>query len=374
MTLSLPTGAGPRRGTRTRTPVLLFGARGMLAGELVRLLEAHPGLELAAAVSRDADARPHHHLPGGLGLCAQDAALDRLVELVDAGERPAVVLALPHGESVALWLLLRERLGDAAERLVVVDLAADFRLRDPSLWRAAYGTPHPAPDELAGFAYGLPELFRDELAGARRIAAPGCFATAMQLAAVPAARAGILDAARPWVLHGVTGSSGSGNEPRPTTHHPHRHDNLWAYAAGGHRHEAELAQALTRGHGTTGTGKAPELHLVACSGPFARGIHLSAALPLARAVTPAEAHAVFAEAYRDEPFVEVLEEAAPELRLVVGSNRAQVAARPRGGVLHVLVALDNLIKGGAGQALQALNVALGLPEPTGLPRAGLGVS
>ncbi len=216
----------------------------MLAGEFLRLLELHPGLELAAATSREPGTELHRHLANGL--CASDPAVaeSALVERLARGERAALVLALPHGESARVWLALKAKLGATADALYVLDLSADFRLRDPALYRATYGHAHPAPDELARFVYGLPELAREPLRGAHRVAAPGCFATALQLAVLPAAEARVLDSARPWVLNGITGSSGSGNEPKPGTHHPHRHGNLWAYSVGGHRHEAELQQAL----------------------------------------------------------------------------------------------------------------------------------
>jgi N-acetyl-gamma-glutamyl-phosphate reductase len=190
----------------------------------------------------------------------------------------------------------------------------------------------------------------------------------MQLAVVPAARAGALDRARPWILFGVTGSSGSGNAPKLGTHHPFRDGNLWVYSLGGHRHEAELAQALAP------SGPIPTIQFNAASGPFVRGIHMSAWLPLARGLDASAARAIYADAYANEPFVEVLAEGVPDLRRVVGSNRASLAVSVRGGVLTVLLTLDNLVKGGAGQGLQCLNRMLGFPESWGLPRAGLGVS
>ena len=150
-------------------------------------------------------------------------------------ERAAVVLALPHGESPALWKRLRSELGRAAERVVLVDLAADYRLRDERLYASAYGAAHADFAEVPHFAYGLPEYRRAALRKATRCAAPGCFATAIQLATLPAAYAGVLDSDRPWILHGITGSSGSGNAPKPGTHHPHRHGNLWAYSLDGPR-------------------------------------------------------------------------------------------------------------------------------------------
>jgi len=355
-------------------PVFLFGARGMLAGEFLRLLELHPGLELRAAVSREPGGESHRHLAATARLELVDAPQGEraLEETLAAGTPAAVVLALPHGESARTWLALKSRLGADADRLHVLDLAADFRLRDPERYRRTYGHEHPAPDELARFVYGLPEERRAELHGAQKVAAPGCFATALQLAVLPAASAGLLDGTRAWILNGITGSSGSGNEPKPATHHPHRHGNVWAYSVGGHRHEAELEQALEL-QGFDGA-LLPPLAFVAHSGPFARGIHLTASLPLAARIDADEARAVYAARYRDEPFVQVLEEGTPDLRSVAGSNRVSLATAVRGETLHVLLTLDNLVKGGAGQGLQCLNLMLGFPETSGLPRCGLGVS
>lgn len=338
-------------------PVFVAGARGLLAGEFLRLLAAHPGLALAGASSRGGEgalAEAHPQLAGAVTLCPDAPLLQheqlapRLAEALRSGPA-ALLLAMNHGETAPLWEGLLARLGDAADRLTVVDLSADFRLA-------------PTGD---GWRYGLPEL-HPVPAGARRIAAAGCFATAMQLAIVPAARAGLLDPSRPMVAHGVTGSSGSGAQAKAATHHPHRHDNLWAYAWEGHRHEAEVVAPRNFPHG------APPLHFTACSGPFSRGIHLSAALPLARALGGAAARELYAAAYRGAAGVRVLADGTPQLRSVTGSNRADLAAGVRGEMLHVFVALDNLVKGGAGQGMQCLNLALGLPEHSGLPLAGLG--
>jgi N-acetyl-gamma-glutamyl-phosphate reductase len=344
----------------------------MLAGELARLLDQHPSLRLAAAVSRRGLGlgQLHPQLPAGskpVRTVPPAGAAERIGELLSRSEPTAVAFALPHGESPAAWARLRSELGERADDLSVVDLAADFRLRDADLYRRTYGAEHPEPEALARFVYGLPEHRRAEIRGARRVAVPGCFATALQLGVLPAAEAGLLDAAQPWILNAVTGSSGSGIEPKPGTHHPHRHGNLWAYALEGHRHEAELAQALRR------VGIEAALHFVPHSGPFARGIHLTAALPLARRVATSDVREIYARAYAGEPFIDVLEQGVPDLRTVVGSNRAALATSVRGEMLTVLVTLDNLIKGGAGQALQCLNLMLGFPETCGLPRAGLGV-
>lgn len=352
------------------TPTWIFGAKGVLAGELLRLLDLHPTLRLRGAVSRSEQSvvAAHPHLQSDASTCSAEEARASIVAAAKAGERPAVFLALPHGESCAAWKALRAELGAHADAVYVVDLAADYRLHDPSRYQAAYGHAHPDAAELGRFVYGLVEFQRDAVRSAKRVAAPGCFATALQLACVPAARGKLLDASKPWILHGITGSSGSGAEPKPGTHHPWRHGNLWAYSLGGHRHEAELAQALDA------LGVAPSIHFVAHSGPFARGIHLTCALPLARKVTSDEARSHYADAFEGSPFVAVLEAGrVPDLRAIAGSNRALVGVDVRGDVLTVLVTLDNMVKGGAGQALQCLNLMLGLPETAGLPRAGLGV-
>ena len=358
-----------RKKNERKTPMFLWGAGGMLAGEFLRLCEMHPALELRAAVVRSktplSESQPH--LASEVETVSSDEAERALVDCLADGTRAALVLALPHGESPELWKRLRATLGRDASRVVVVDLAADYRLRDARLYESAYGAPHTDFSETEHFVYGLPEYQRDALVRASRCAAPGCFATAIQLATLPAAYAGFLDSERPWILHGITGSSGSGNAPKPGTHHPHRHGNLWAYSLDGHRHEAELAQSLAW------RGQEAKLHLVAHSGPFARGIHLTAALPLNRTLDTEAVRAIYRESYAGEAFVEVLESGAPDIRRVAGSNRASLAVSVRDDVLTVALTLDNLVKGGAGQALQCLNLMLDYPESWGLSRSGLGV-
>lgn len=345
-------------------PLFVWGAGGLLAGELLRLLEGHPGLRLAGAVTRSGAAglcRLHPHLATDAPAYDCSEGLDLLIAALAEG--PAVLaLALPHGEGAATWAELSAELGDAAESLFVCDLSADFRLRDAASYERWYGAAHPVPEELGRWTYGLVEWHREGLAESRRIAAPGCFATALQLGLLPVAREGWARADAPLVADAITGSTGSGARPSAGTHHPHRHGNLWSYAHRGHRHEAELRQA------------APELGplvFLPHSGPFARGIHLAAHVPLARDIESEDARELFRRRYANEPFVEITAD-APDLRRVVGSNRAAIGCFAREGVLTVLVTLDNVLKGGAGQALQALNVALGFPETTGLARAGLG--
>jgi len=355
-------------------PVWLVGSSGLLAGELARLLEGHPRLALETVVSREAGRELrglHPQLTSEHKTVDLAAGSRSLVEHVRSipgeGFAALLFLALPHGSAAATWRELAAALGEDARRVAVVDLSADFRLADPELHARHYSQPHPDPEGQQGFVYGLPEFHGSRLRESARVAAPGCFATALQLAVLPAAEAGLLDATSPWVLHGVTGSSGSGAAPLATTHHPFRHGSFKAYAPTGHRHEAELEQALAE------LGLSAPLHFLPHSGPWSRGIHLSAALPLAEEAEDDELRAAYARRYDVAPFVRLLEPGAiPELRAVVGSNRADLALHRRGRVLTVLLALDNTLKGGCGQALQCANLMLGLPESAGLSAAGLG--
>lgn len=347
------------------TPLYIHGASGLLAGELMRLIEAHPEFTLSGAITRGSSGTVcdlHPHLTHAAPLLSKEEAVEALQVSLSQGPC-ALILGLPHGESAAAWLTFEDALGDAAKELMVVDLSADFRLADPLKYAEVYGKEHPAPGLLDEWAYGLVEHNKDAIAGAKRVAAPGCFATAMQLACVPAAAAGLVTNDSPWLCNAVTGSSGSGVSATAGTHHPHRHGNFKGYARTGHRHEAELLQACP---GAT-------VQLMPHSGPFARGIHLTASMPLAEGATSADACATYANAYEGCDFVSFHAENVPELRAVVGSNRASLGLVERDGWLHVTCCIDNILKGGAGQALQALNLMAGFDETAGLPAAGLGV-
>ncbi len=363
-------------GLNTRAvPAWIVGSSGLLAGELARLIEGHGGMQLTGAVSREAGRalrEMHPQLCSMLETVDLASAAESLKDQLGAmapGDEPAVALflGLPHGHSARAWFEIAEALGDLAARVAVVDLSADFRIGDVGLFEENYGMEHPDPDGSQGFVYGLPEFWRSRIVESRRVAAPGCFATALQLAVLPAAIAGMLDDQSPWFLPAVTGSSGSGVAAKATTHHPFRHGSYKAYSPGGHRHEAELKQALAEWHL-----EAP-LHFLPHSGPWSRGIHLSAALPLREEARTEELHAIYSAHYAGEPFIEVLPIGGiPELRSVVGSNRVSLGLHVRDGLLTVLLALDNTIKGGSGQALQCMNLMLGLDETSGLSRSGLG--
>jgi N-acetyl-gamma-glutamyl-phosphate reductase len=335
--------------------VAVVGAAGYAGGELLRLLHQHPEVREVVATSRSR---------GGAPLADAHPALatvtDARFSAAAAGEiargRDAVFLCLEHGESSRVA-------GEvfAARPGLVVDLAADFRVRSRALYERYYGE-HTAPELLPRFCYGLADVIGEGLRGAGAIAAPGCFATAAQLALYPLARPGLHVAPS---LFAVSGSSGAGVHPRPTTHHPMRAHNLFAYSVLGHRHEAEVLQAWREWVGRPDA----TARLMTHSGPFVRGIYLTlhARLPEKSAMTGAATNAWYREAYAGRPFVRLLD-TPPELTHAVGTNYAliYVAASEDGTELQVMVAIDNLVKGAGGQAIQAMNLALGIEEGAGL--------
>jgi N-acetyl-gamma-glutamyl-phosphate reductase len=344
--------------------VAVVGAAGYAGGELLRLLLQHPSVTECLATSRSQAGKP---------IAAAHPALAPVTDARFSGATPGeiargrdvVFLCLEHGESSRV----AGEVFDAGPGLVV-DLAADFRVHDPRLHERFYG-PHAAPELLHRFTYGLADVVGCRLRGATAIAAPGCFATAAQLALYPLAWAG-LDVTPS--LFAITGSSGAGVQPRATTHHPMRAHNVFAYSVLGHRHEAEVLAAWREWVGRPDAA----VRLMTHSGPFVRGIYLTlhAFVPAGMAIRGGEPGATvagwFREAYEGRPFVRVLD-APPELTHAVGTNYALIHAveSESGEEVQVTVALDNLVKGAGGQAIQAMNLALGLDERAGLTAAGI---
>lgn len=344
----------------------MLGATGYVAGELLRLLAGHPGVEVAAAVSRSQAGTPlaevFPHLVGshpGLALAGPEAAAAAL------DGRPTVVFScLPHGESAPQ---LAELVACAAERrtpLRVVDLSADFRLPDPALYARVYGKPHAAPDLLARFACALPDLPGPTPAGL--VAHPGCFTTAITLACAPLQALG-LPAEPRYMVSAVTGSTGSGRSPTAGTHHPERHSNMVGYKAPlTHRHTPEIEMLVGRMGGPE-----PRVLFVPHSGPFARGIYATVQVRLAEPLASETLAARVAEFYAATPFV-TIRTAPPHLKEVVGTNRAHLGVAVEGRDAVVFAAIDNLCKGAAGGGVQWMNRMLGLPVTTGLGIPGLG--
>jgi N-acetyl-gamma-glutamyl-phosphate reductase len=334
----------------------IVGASGYTGAELLRLLTGHPEFEVAVVTAHtNAGQAVGEHTP------SLRAAYPGLVyEAFDPGRFDGLDLvfcALPHGESQRLVPGLRGRVG------TVVDLAADFRLRDAALYPQWYGEPHAAPELLADAVYGLPELFRAGLEGATLVAAAGCYPTAAGLALAPLLRAGVVEASG-LVVDAASGVSGAGRGLKETLHFGTVDEDFVAYGLLTHRHTPEMEQILD----------APVVftpHLA----PMVRGILATCyARPAADHATASTADVldVLHEAYDDEPFV-VVTDAPPSTKATTGSNTAHVTARvdPRTGWVLTLCALDNLVKGASGQAIQCANAALSLPETTGLPTAGL---
>ncbi|GLI02611.1 N-acetyl-gamma-glutamyl-phosphate reductase [Phytohabitans aurantiacus] len=333
----------------------VVGGSGYLGGELLRLLLGHPEVRVAAVVSTRLPGRrvdsTHPNLRGvtDLTFCREEA----LPEL------DVLLLAAPHRETMRILPRLAER------AKVVIDLSGDFRLADPAVYERYYGVPHELPDLLGGFVPGYPELFRDALRAADRISVPGCMASAAVLALTPLTEAGLVE---PDVeVDARTGSSGSGATAGPQNLHAERSGAMRIFATGGHRHEPEIAALC---------GVRPRL--TATGVEAVRGVQVICRTALTRDVTEAEVRALYQNRYDREPFVRVVAHRRglyrlPEPKILLGSNFCDVgfALDRDGGRLLAVAALDNLVKGGAGAAVQSMNVRMGLPERSGLGFPGL---
>jgi N-acetyl-gamma-glutamyl-phosphate reductase len=335
--------------------VAVVGAAGYAGGELLRLLLQHPNVAECVATSRSQAGKPIAEVHPTLAPLTEARFSGSTPGEISRG-RDVVFLALEHGESSRL----AEEIFEAGPGMLI-DLAADFRIAAPRLYERYYGA-HPAPDLVSRFSYGLADVAGETLRGATAIAAPGCFATAAQLALYPLAQAG-LDLSP--TLFAITGSSGAGVHPRATTHHPARANNVFAYSVLSHRHEAEVLHAWR-----TWTGRPDaSARLMVHSGPFVRGIYLTM-----HAFLPGDAGvaSLYRQAYENRRFVRLLDR-PPELTHAVGTNYALIhaALSDDNREIQVSVAIDNLIKGAGGQAIQAMNLALGLPEEAGLTAVGV---
>jgi N-acetyl-gamma-glutamyl-phosphate reductase len=333
----------------------VVGASGYAGVELLRLCVAHPELEVVVATAAtSAGERVADHTPS---LAAAYPTLTyAAIEDVDLGGLDVVFLALPHGESQHLVPSLLDSVG------VVVDLAADFRLHEPSLYPTWYGEEHVAPELLGRFVYGLPERRRRHLVGADAIAAPGCYPTATILALAPLVEAGVISTTG-IVVDAASGVSGAGRAPKANLHFGTVDEDFTAYGLLHHRHTAEMEQEL-------GAQVLFTPHLA----PMVRGILATCyARPTGdgTGLTTGDALAIVEEAYRDEPFV-VVTDGSPSTKATTGSNCAHLTVRvdQRTGWVVAIAAIDNLIKGAAGQAVQCANLALGIAETTGLSIAG----
>ena len=339
----------------------IVGGTGYGGMELLRYLLDHQRIRVTAITSRTETGKVgdvHPHLNGLTDLAF---TADRAVDLAKTND--VLFFAAPHGVSA------KETPAVLAinDHVKIVDLSGDFRLRDGALYPTHYGWPHPSADWLARAAYGLPECggrAAVQAAGCRLVANPGCHASATILALYPLAKAGLLKGHVSIVS--VTGSSGSGAQPKQGTHHPERFSNFKAYKPLEHQHLPEIQQLLA-----AAGAKHVRPAFVPCSGPFSRGILATAIVEVGRGGEAAAVAAV-ESTYASEPFVRLVRESA-EVRAVAGTNFADIAIVSKNGVVCVTVAIDNLGKGMAGTAVQNANLLFGIDETMNLRRAGAGL-
>ena len=335
----------------------VVGGTGYTGVELLRLLAAHPDAEIAAITSRGEAGTPVARMFPSLRNRVDIAFTDPAA--TDLTSFDCVFFATPNG--VAMGQV--RPLLDAGVK--VVDLSADFRLKDIATWERWYKMKHAAPDLVAEAVYGLPEINREKIRGARLVANPGCYATAVQLALLPLVETDFVDRDH-LVADAKSGVSGAGRKAEVDLLFAEAADNFKAYAVGGHRHHPEIVQSLAQAGGR-GVGLTFVPHLV----PMIRGI---LATVYARVTREADFQQLFESRYAGEAFVDVLPPGTqPETRWVRGSNFCRIAVhRPMGGdTLVVLAVEDNLVKGAAGQAVQNMNIAFGFPEGRGLDQVAL---
>ena len=333
----------------------IVGGSGYTGGELLRLLLGHPQVEIVQVTSQRFAGRfvhgAHPNLRGSTRL--KFSSMDALQPC------DLLFLALPHGRAADQI----ERFANLADR--IIDLSADFRLRDAALYQTWYGKQHSNPNWLQQFVYGLPELHREELPQARFVSGVGCNATAVNLALSPLARHNLIERA---VIEVKVGSSEAGNSPALSGHHPERSGCVRSFAPTGHRHQAEIIQELGRF----------ELHFSATAVEMVRGVLCTAHVFLREDLTERDVWQVFRSAYRQEPFIRLVKDRRgiyryPEPKILSGTNFCDIgfAKDPDSNRLVVISAIDNLMKGAAGTAVQAMNLMLGWPEKTSLGFKGL---
>jgi len=343
----------------------VLGATGYVGGELLRLLSSHPEFELCSAVSASRKGEPiaatFANLAASFGTQSFDSH-ETWLDKIESGRKLALFSAAPHGASAAMIAQALDAAKSKNLSVHVVDASADFRYAQQSDYEAVYGNRHGAPELLPHFCSGVPEHV--EAVDTPHVGHPGCFATAVLLATVPLIRSGLTETE--VFVSGTTGSTGSGRSPQPGTHHPERHSNMYAYKPLAHRHAPEIA-GLTR----AATGRATQVNFVPHSGPFARGIYATVQAKMRTDFSEEQLRRVFEDAYANSAFIDVVS-GTPRLKSVVASNRCQIGVATGDDTVVVMSAIDNLVKGAAGGAVQWMNRLWGLPETTGLTAAAPG--
>jgi len=337
----------------------IVGASGYVGGELLRLLLGHPEVEVQQATSENSAGQPAHFLHPNL----RGRTDLRLVSLQELEPCDVLFVALPHGE-------VAPRIEEfAAIAGQIVDLSADFRLHDPADYPRWYGWEHPAPQWLPRFVYGLPEFHREALREARYASGVGCNAAVINLALWPLYRAGVIGKT---VVEVKVGSSEGGAEPTHASHHAERSHVVRSYAPTSHRHLAELLQELTF------DGRRPDIHISVTSVELVRGALATAHCFLMEDLSEKDVWQLYRRAYGEEPFIRLVKVRSgfyryPEPKILAGSNYCDIGfeREEESDRLVVISALDNLMKGAAGTAVQAMNVMCGFAETAGLEFPGL---
>tara|TARA_E500000178_G_scaffold105425_2_gene105087 strand:+ start:26612 stop:27640 length:1029 start_codon:yes stop_codon:yes gene_type:complete len=331
----------------------IVGATGYAGVELIRLLLAHPGIAIKRLTSRaEAGRRIDDLFPslrGYLSLAFEDPAESRFDDC------DLVFFATPHAVSMHSMTDLLAR----GKR--VIDLSADFRLRDVDIWQEWYGTTHAAPELIADAVYGLPEVNREQISGAQLVACPGCYPTAVQLGFLPLLEANAIEPDR-LIASCASGTSGAGRAAKVNLLLAEASTSMKAYAVSGHRHLPEMKQGLT-----AIAGSEVDLTFVPHLTPMTRGIHATLFAKMTK--SEVDVATLYSSRYRDEAFVLMTTgQYDPETRHVGGTNRCEMSVtRPGGGdTVVITAAIDNLVKGAAGQAIQVMNIMLGEPETLGL--------
>jgi len=335
----------------------IVGATGYTGVELLRLLAGHPQVQLKTITSRSEKGMPvaelYPNLRGHVGLAFVEPDLDEL------GACDVVFFATPHGVAQSMMSALMKY------PVRVVDLSADFRIRDVPLWEKWYGLPHGAPEWVSEAVYGLPETHRAAIAKAKLVAAPGCYPTSVQLGFLPLLEAGLVDTQH-LIANSASGVSGAGRQAKIDNLFSEMGESFKAYGVAGHRHLPEIEQGLA-----AIAQQSVRLTFVPHLLPVTRGIHSTLYATLKN--TGVDLQQLFEQRYRNEPFVDVLPAGMlPQTRTVKGTNRCQLAVvRPQQrDTVVVLSAIDNLTKGAAGQAVQCMNIMCGFPETQGLQHIG----
>jgi N-acetyl-gamma-glutamyl-phosphate reductase len=339
----------------TKLKIVIFGGSGYGGAELLKILLFHPHAEIALVTANEQAGKKvadvHRNLLGLTDLVFE-------AEPADHSELSGIdvaFLALPHGKAMGL-------VPDLPDGIKIIDLSGDFRLADGDVFEKFYGFSHRAMDLQKEFVYGLSETNRDSIAAANKIANPGCFATAVLLALYPLFAEGLVTGS-PWV-DAKTGSSGSGAKAAANTHHPERSNSFYAYKPFRHQHVPEIEQMLGKtGHGAGG------LTLTTHSLPVARGIFASCYLETADELSASELREVFESYYSDSFFVRMVV-GSPNINWVKMTNFCDISVHSDGKRVAVFSAIDNLVKGAAGQAVQNMNLMYGFAENTGLVLAG----